>query len=56
VVNGIEGSEKVIKGGEYEPIKISQGNLIYILNSIQHVSTLAWSRPHSYKKTIDYWN
>jgi hypothetical protein len=37
---------------EYEPIKIPQGNLGYILKSIRRVSLLARPRPHSYEEAI----
>jgi hypothetical protein len=39
-------------GGEWEPIKIPQGNLTYVLKSIRHPSLLTRSRPHSYSKSI----
>jgi hypothetical protein len=46
---GFEGSEKATTGGvEWEPIKIPQGSLAYILKSTQRASLLARPRPHSY--------
>jgi hypothetical protein len=40
------------KGGEWEPIKIPQGNLTYVPNRFQRASFLTRPRPHSYWTTI----
>jgi hypothetical protein len=41
------------EGGEWEIIKISQQNLVYVPNLIKHVSFLTQLRPRSYKKATD---
>jgi hypothetical protein len=48
-----KGQEKATRGGEWEPIKISRGNLTYVLNLTQSVSLLTRSKPHSYRQPID---
>jgi hypothetical protein len=47
-----EGPNKATRGGEREPIKISQGNLAYVPNQTQCTSLLTQPRPHSYWKVI----
>jgi hypothetical protein len=48
-----EGLEKVIRGGgEWEPIKIPQGNLAYITKSIRRPALLTRPRLHSYSQAI----
>jgi hypothetical protein len=44
------------EGGEWEPIKISHGNLTYVPNRIRRPSLLTRSRPHIYSKAIDHRN
>jgi hypothetical protein len=50
----IEGSENMTRGGggKWEPIKILDENLAYILKLTRHVSLLAQTRPHNYKEAI----
>jgi hypothetical protein len=49
-----EGLEKATRGGggEWEPIKILNGNLPYIPEQTQHAFLLTQLRPHSYWKAI----
>jgi hypothetical protein len=47
-----EGPEKATRGGEWEPIKIPQGNSPYIPKSTRRPSLLTRSRPHSYRKVV----
>jgi hypothetical protein len=47
-----EGSEKTIRGVEWESIKIPRRNSGYILKSTQHPSLLTRVRPHNYRKAI----
>jgi hypothetical protein len=50
----IEVPEKATRGGggEWEPIKIPRGNLVYIPNRTRRPSLLTQPRPHSYRKAI----
>jgi hypothetical protein len=46
----IEGPKKLTRGGEWEPIKISQGNSAYILKSTRCPSLLTQLKLHCCKK------
>jgi hypothetical protein len=50
----IEKPDKTTRGvGEWEQIKISQRNSVYVPNLTQHASLLTLSRPHTYREAID---
>jgi hypothetical protein len=44
----LEGSKKATRGGEWEPIKISYRNLVYIPNRTRRSCLLTRPGPHSH--------
>jgi hypothetical protein len=45
-----------LEGGEYESIKISLKNLVYVLILNRHDYLLTQPRPHNYREAIDSQN